>query len=57
MGILKWPLYARVPLRLGIMALPLLGLSSFMGDKLDNVINMSNDLTERKNMLLMTGDL
>ena len=57
MNFLKWPLYARVPLRLGIMALPFIGLSSFITDKLDNVIKMSNDITERKNMLLMTGDL
>ena len=51
MNFLKWPIYARVPIRLGIMALPFIAFKSLFYEKIDSLVLLSNQITMRKNEL------
>ena len=57
MNFLKWPIYARIPIRLGIMAIPFAIFHPFLNEKLENILKISVDITKRKDRLLMTGDV
>lgn len=57
MNFLKWPLIARLPVRLGVMALPFLPFYPTISEKANEITGIVNAINARKNQLIRTKDL
>ena len=57
MNFLKWPFFFRLPIRLGVMAIPFIPLYPILNEKILEIATVIKRLEDKKNRLIRTRDL
>ena len=57
MNFLKWPIFIKVPIRLGVMAIPFGFTYSLITNKMDEIIGVVEELEKEKDVLIKNRNL